>query len=247
MKSLLKFLFFCSLAIAPGSVRAAFEIPDLIGPVVDKAGILRTQDEQRIAKIADAFRDAGLAQIQVLTVNSLDGEAVEQASLQVIEKWKLGTAEKDNGILIFVAFKERKIRIEVGQGLEGIVPDIVAGRIIRDVMVPYFRDEDASAGILAGVYSIAQRIEPQALQNIGIKKNKRDSQAGVPIWKIPFFILLIFFIIVQRLSGGGRFLRRRGYGGYGGFGGGGFGGGGFGGGWSGGGGGFSGGGSSGSW
>lgn len=234
----------------------SFEVPRLTGPVVDKAGLLTPATERQISAALQSLRQQGGAQIAVLTVKDLDGLAIEDASIQVTDQWKLGSESADNGVLLMVAASERSMRIEVGQGLEGNIPDAYARRIIDDAMVPLFRAGNADQGILVGVYQIAQRAHP----DIDVKplfgsdtrnwreghRKKRGISGFIPI----LFILLLLFAGRRRggMMGGmlggmllGSMMGGRG----GGFSsGGGFGGGG---GFSGGGGGFSGGGASGSW
>lgn len=216
----------------------------MVGPVIDQAGLLRIQDEAEIEKLLRQTQESGLAQIQVLTVPNLQGETIEQASIQIVDQWKLGTAKGDNGVLILVAKEERKVRIEVGQGLEGVLPDITAKRIVSDIMIPFFRQGQFSQGIYAGTLAVLQSIDPK------MAGDKEQYTEVVPDKKADRFhlliniLILIFFIFIAFIGRGGRGRRLRGGGFYGGFGGGGFGGGG---GWSGGGGGFSGGGASGGW
>lgn len=211
---------------------------------------MRVGDEAELEKLLRQIQNAGLAQIQVLTVPSLQGETIEQASIQIVDKWKLGTEKGDNGVLILVAKDERKIRIEVGQGLEGVIPDITAKRIVSDLMVPFFRQGQFSQGIYAGTLAVIQAVDPTVADEKGqyteVVPDKKSQRFNLLI-NILVLVVMIFIAFIGR---GGRSRRLRGGGFYGGFGGGGFGGGGFGGGgggWSGGGGGFSGGGASGGW
>lgn len=206
-----------------------------------------------VARLDQALRTSnaqGVAQVQVLTLPSLNDEPIEEVSYKIVKEWKLGTEKADNGVLFLISKNDRRLRIEVGQGLEGAIPDVYAKRIISDVVIPYFKQGQMSEGIVAGTASI---LELATNERGGLKTNdnaavRSESQGKKGGWLhlVVFFILLVFlmssgggrgFLLGMLLSGGGR----RG----GGFGGGGFGGGG--GGWSGGGGGFSGGGSSGSW
>lgn len=214
-----------------------FIIPPMTAPVIDQASFLNSQDRADLNAVLYEFNSRGTAQVQVLIVQTLGDLDIESASMQVAEKYKLGDAAKDNGILFLVAAQERRLRIEVGQGLEGAIPDAIASRIINDIVVPYFKAGDTSRGIVAGVAEILKRADAEF--PVPEKMQKKSLGVGKLILYIIFFVLFLFF---SRFSGpfiGG------GYGGrHGGFGGGGFGGGG---GWSGGGGGFSGGGSSGGW
>ena len=238
----------------------AFDVPRLTGPVVDRAGMLSAAAEDQIsAALTQLQRQPGGAQIAVLTVPDLGDETIEQASIQVVDAWQLGSEAGDDGILLMVAQDERRIRIEVGQGLEGNLPDAYARRIIDEAMRPLFRSGNVDQGILVGVYQIAQRVHPdldvaplfQASQRHDWQSSHRTQRGGGSLIPILFLGLLLF---AGRGLGGGLLggmllgsMVGRGYG-RGGFGGGGFGGGGFGGGgFSGGGGGFSGGGASGGW
>jgi uncharacterized protein len=225
----------------------AFDVPALSGPVIDQAGFVSSSDEGRLNTVIRRFNDLGQAQIQVLVLNTIDGLPIEQVSIQIVDQWKLGDAKKDNGILLLVAAKERKIRIEVGQGLEGILPDIKAGRIIRSVISPAFKAGRTSDGIVAAVESIILEVAPESnvaeIQSHGSgsrSKNKFKLLGGDVLIFLIFLILMILQVIARAFG-----FRSHRFGLGGGFGGG-FGGG-SGGGWSGGGGGFSGGGASGDW
>lgn len=222
-------------------------MPPLTGPVVDQAAILSPRDHKYLETLARKIHESSQIQLQVLTVKSLEGEVIEQASIKVTDAWKLGKKGDDRGLLLMVAPEERKVRIEVGQGLEGDLPDVMAHRIIDQIILPRFRSGNLSEGIVAGMQTIVSIVAPDAGVERPRKKRHIDSN-------IVIFLLVLAVIFFQMLfGGGGRGRGRSGFfgggGGY--YGGGGFGGGGFGGssggGWSGGGGGFSGGGSSGSW
>ncbi|MFN7826104.1 MAG: TPM domain-containing protein [Pseudobdellovibrionaceae bacterium] len=235
-----------------------FDVPRLQGPVMDQANLFGPREERAMEGMIRNLFSRSLAQVQVLTVKDLQGLSIEEASIKITDQWKLGTKDKDNGILILVALKERKVRIEVGQGLEGVIPDAVASRIIQDTVLPLFRQGAPGTAILSAVTVIQGFIYTDA----GIKDEEASagpSNFGAEVQTLrakaeKFFAILFFIIIILANVFGrgrrGRFLRGVGYGtaagwgaGRGGFGGG-FGGGG---GWSGGGGGFSGGGASGGW
>lgn len=245
MKIYLTFLFSVLLGLA--TAQAQFQVPELQGPVMDQAGYLSPEHRAVLTRLLSDLNQRGVAQIQVLVVPSLQGESIEQASIDTVEKWKLGDAQKDNGILFLVAADDRKLRIEVGQGLEGAIPDAYASRIIRDTVVPYFRQRQFSEGILQGTYQIIALADKEFGNQQGIVAEEPAKKRSLPTGIILF---LLFIIITLGRFGGGRGRHiRGGLGGFGaGLGAGGWGSsGGGGGGWSGGGGGFSGGGSSGSW
>lgn len=214
---------------------------------MDRAGMLSPQTIDRLEGILRAVRDQGGSQLQVLTVANLEGTPIEQAALRVAETWRLGTAKEDNGILLLIAAQERAIRIEVGQGREGELPDVIAKRIISDVMVPAMKRGSADQAVFTGVLNILKYSDPEILQKIGEKVPRAERRQKSDMSPLTFLILVIIVGLFQILAGRRRFhgggFGRGGWGG-GGFGGGGFGGGG---GWGGGGGGFSGGGASGNW
>lgn len=245
-------LFFClSLSAqeatpSTAGVSPTFKVPALTGPVMDEVGILPRSVRQDLTALLVDFNNRGKAQIQVLIINSLEGEPIESASIKITDKWQLGDKKKDNGILFLISMSERAMRIEVGQGLEGAIPDIYAKRIISDRVIPLFRQKRFADGVYVGVAEIMTLADKEFADEKLPATQHESKGGGIPSWLI--ILVLIIISILGRFGGGrGRF-----YGGGGGFGGGTFGGGGFGGsggggGWSGGGGGFSGGGASGNW
>jgi len=235
--------------LAFAAAAAGLEVPPRpLGRVSDFAGLLKPQERARIeARLAEIER-ATSNQFAVAIFPSLEGEDLEDFSIRLAEAWKIGQKGRDNGLILLVFPKERKVRIEVGYGLEGAIPDVLAGRVIRDVLAPRFRKGDYAGGILAAVNALdkASRGEFEALPEA---KDK-----GVPpqvLGIFPFILFVLLFLAAASRSRsahiGGRGVHRGGFwwfgpgggfGGRGGFGGGGFGGGG---------GGFGGGGASGGW
>ena len=234
----------------------AVSIPENPGNhVVDLAGIIDNSIEVKLNQYLKELEQKTTAQIAILTIKSLEGESIEDLSITVAhDRWKLGQKGKDNGVLLLVSFMDRKYRIEVGYGLEGVIPDSLAGSIGRSYLVPFFKKGDYSNGIFAATAVMANLIaEDSGVKITGMPELKRsvqrtgkDEPAGIfgTIISLLFFVILaILFIKNPRLflmlfllsSMGGR---RGSWGGGGGFGGGGFGGGG---------GGFGGGGASGGW
>lgn len=234
-------LLFTSLSLW---AQTEFKVPALTGPVIDQVGYLTRGDRQELMQLLYDFNKRGKAQVQVLIVPDLQGQPIEQASIQITDKWQLGDKTKDNGVLFLVSANDRAMRIEVGQGLEGAIPDITAKRIIGDQVIPLFRAKRYSAGIVLGVHEILRLADKEFADQNNLKEE--ESGGG----NIPFFVFIVLFIIISilgRFGGGrGRHFGGGGWGG-GGLGGGGWSSGGGGGGWSGGGGGFSGGGASGNW
>jgi uncharacterized protein len=249
-----------ALLVSALPASAAPAVPRLTGPVVDEAGVLDAGWARRLSDLARAARaqNGGTGpQLQYLIVNTLDGDPIEDYSMRVAEAWKIGTKGKDDGVLVVVAVKDRKVRIEVGGGLEGGLTDAQSGRIIRSAIVPAFREGRYGDGLFAAGQQILAALG--ALPEGMTQAPRRQVQKEIPLPIVggllgflfslgaPALVFFIIAIVVLRaLFGSGRRGPRGPWGG-GGFRGGGFSGGGGGGGWSGGGGGFSGGGASGSW
>ena len=222
----------------------ALEVPKHTGYVNDMAGLISSATELKIENFLRGFEGSDSTQLVVLTVDSLQGEALEEYSLKVAEGWGIGQKGKDNGALLLIAKQERKIRIEVGYGLEGKLNDLLAGRIIDNDITPLFKAGDYEGGVIAGITGMAEAVRGE-YQGTGTTSRKKKRN---PLGSLA---LLLFLGPGLMLLGGGGRRGRRGRRGLGGFwiggmgGGGGFGGGG--GGFGGGGGGFGGGGSSGGW
>lgn len=241
-------LALCSL-IAIGASAAEFEVPALRSAVTDRAGILSPVTRRALESALRQLEGAGGTQLAVLTLPDLAGLTIEQASIRVADAWKLGSEQADDGVLLLVARDERKVRIEVGQGLEGTLTDARSKRIIDEGITPLFRQGDMDGGVTLGVYQIALVTNPDVdlrpqLEGQVHGPSPRSSSARSP-WQSLFGLFLLAFIFSGRMGllpflfMGGMGGHRYG-GGMGGFGGGG-------GGFSGGGGGFSGGGASGGW
>jgi uncharacterized protein len=149
------------LLMLPITLCAAFPKP--IGFVNDFAGVLDADSRAELDRLIRETERATSAEIAVVTVSSLDGMSVEEYANRLFQEWGLGKKADDNGVLILVATAERKMRIEVGYGLEGVLPDGLAGEIIRTDFLPEFRRGQYSAGVLKGtrrVTDIVQRNQP---------------------------------------------------------------------------------------
>jgi len=213
--------------------------------VVDLAGVIDDGVEARTNTLLRELEERTTAQMVVLTLPTLDGESLEAFSIDLAHsRWKLGQKGKDNGVLLTLAMQERKYRIEVGYGLEGVLPDSLVGSLGRQVLVPAFRAGDFGGGIAAMAGELATRVAaasgvtlsgapPVALRRSGRTAGEPSLLAkGLALLLIPIFIyllirhpqLLILMLLASR--GGSRGSWGGGGGGFGGGGGGGFGGGG---------------------
>ena len=141
------------------SPAAALDVPPLTGRIVDVAHLLPADLAASLAAELAAHEARTGNQVALLTLPSLEGEPLEEFSHRVATTWKLGQKGTDNGVLILVVPNDRKVRIEVGYGLEGTLTDLKSSRIIREEMVPRFRNGDFSGGIAAGVKAVLGTIE----------------------------------------------------------------------------------------
>lgn len=259
-KTIFAFLFF----VITFSSSFALTVPELTGPVVDQANLLSVEQYNLLDSRLRAISDESSTQIAVLTIPSLEGVDLEVYSMQVADEWKIGSKEKDDGVILLVAFKEKKIRIETGYGVEGSLTDAKSGLIIRSVMAPKFQQGEYGQGIIDAVDVIAGVIGvgdvSYATQMLNAESDPDDTAIPIVIFFVIFYIIMVsgalatkfpglrwlpwYFLFKGNSSGNYRHYSGNGFGGYSGSSG--FGSG-FSGGFSGGGGGFGGGGASGGW
>jgi len=192
MKKVFSFfiLLLCCLPFSAYSL----DVPKLQDYVNDYAGMISPSGKSKIGEGLRAFEKSDSTQIVILTVSSLEGENIEEFSIKVAEAWKIGQQQKDNGILLIVSKQERKIRIEVGRGLEGKLTDLMAGRIIDQVIKPRFKQGDFDGGFVTGTSALidATRGEFKAEQ-----RPVQRRQKGFP----PFLTFLLFFGIFVLILG----------------------------------------------
>lgn len=252
-----------ALALLAAPALAAPKFPVLTGRVVDGANMLSPAVETNLTGRLAALESQTGRQLVVVTVPSLEDYPIEDYGYQLGRQWGIGEAKADNGVLFIVAPNERKVRIEVGYGLEPILTDALSSIILQTAVIPRFKAGDMEGGVVAGADAIADQLAlpPQEAQARAQQAAARQQDGGKGGSGLPGIVILIVILFIFSAIGRGR-RRRRGLGGVlpgiilgsilsgGGRGGGGFGGGGGGfggGGFSGGGGSFGGGGSSGSW
>ena len=233
------------LVVAPDAM--ALEVPALTGRVNDYAAMISPAAEMEIERKLEGLEAGESTQLAVLTIETLDGEPLEDFSIRVVDAWKLGRDEYDNGVLLLVAKKERKVRIEVGYGLEGALTDLLAGRIVDNEIVPFFKKGRFDEGFIRGVDAVIASVNGEYTA----PEEAVEGEAEGSLLPVLIILILILYFYSQIPRGGsghgsGPLIFTGGHGGSL-FGGGGGRGGGFGGGFSGGGGGFGGGGASGSW
>ena len=166
--------------------------------VVDLAGVVPDEIQARLNNYLKELEQKTTAQVLVLTVQSLDGQSIEDFAFNIKEKWKLGQKGKDNGVLIAVAVKDRKYRLEIGYGLESVLPDSMVGTIGREYLVPYFKKGDYGSGIYAAAVVVANIIAShEGVQVTGLPGVRRPSDAhtGTPLGGLQTIAVIVFVVI----------------------------------------------------
>ncbi|MEP6837571.1 MAG: YgcG family protein [Bradyrhizobium sp.] len=173
-------------------------VPPLVGRVVDQTGTLSTNDVSTLNQTIRSFETRKGSQVAVLIVPTTDGEAVEQYSIRVAEAWKIGRKKIDDGVLLVIAKNDRKLRIEVGYGLEGALTDATSKRIIDEIITPRFRTGDFAGGISAGVDRIMRLIEGEKLPAPVQSEPSRGMQTSWLLEHVnplnPFVIFAVFVV-----------------------------------------------------
>jgi len=197
--------------LAASTALALAPIPPLTSPVMDSTGTLSAEDTQHLVEQALQLQSEQGSQLQVLVVSTTKPEDIAQYSQRVFDQWKLGREGVDDGVLLVVAKDDRRVRIHVGYGLEGVLPDIVANRIMNNYIIPHFKDGDYSAGIVAGFAALEKAMRGAELPPLPAAK-------PLPIIVLIFigiflfvgfcgfpclFLLLVYFLVKARGSSGG--------------------------------------------
>ena len=189
--------FVLALCLLPLAAPAR-EVPPLKGRVNDYAGLLSPQAASLLESLLKAHEDSTTNQVALLTIPSLEGEDLEGFSMRVVEEWKLGRVKEDNGVLLLLARDDREVRIEVGGGLEGALPDITCGRIIRNELVPRFREGDYEGGILRGTGAILAAIGgTYAAAETRAEEESFGGGGNGDMWGLVVAGLLIFLKLVK--------------------------------------------------
>ncbi len=203
MKATLRLILLAAIILA-AILSAASNVPYLTGRITDNAEILSKPVRQSLGERLKAHEDRTGNQIVVLTTPSLEGESIEGYAEAVFKEWKLGQRGKDNGILVIVAPQDHRMRIEVGYGLEGTLPDSLAGSIIRDVMTPKFKTGDYSGGIEAGVNAILAVLETgktSAIDSKAGKETKTSFLSGIEAPDMPITERILFGAFIFGIIG----------------------------------------------
>ena len=210
-------LLFLLLAVLGAATVSAQTFPELTGRVVDQAELLSPEQEAQLTQKLEALEQASSRQLVVATIQSLEDYPIEDYGYQLGRHWGIGQSEANNGIILLVAPNERKVRIEVGYGLEPIMTDALSHQIIQQQILPRFRDNDYPGGIIAGADAVIAQLqappeqaEQRALEAARAQQN--SSSEGGSAFPLVFWIIILFFIIIPMLRsgfGGRKYGRRR--------------------------------------
>jgi uncharacterized protein len=168
--------------------------------VHDEANVLSRGTVAQLEQILKAERDSTSNQIAILIVPSLEGEDIDGFGIRVAEAWKAGDQKKDNGVIFIVSIQDRKMRIETGLGLEGVLTDALSSRINRNEVAPQFRQGNYDAGVLAGTIAIIQAIKGTYVNESPPQRGKRGSRSP---WGTVLLIIIIIIAMSRRKGGGG--------------------------------------------
>ena len=217
-------LLIAMLLVLTGNPAFAQEFPKLTGRVVDQADLLDPAQEAALTAKLEGLEARTNRQLVVATLNSLEGYEISDYGYRLGRQWALGQdgkgeSEKDNGAILIIAPNERKMRIEVGYGLEPVLTDGLSSSIVRSDITPAFKAGDFPGGINAGVDRIVTQLElpDDEAAKIAAAASQRgnNNDEGIPIGAIIFMLFFIFFVvlpIIRSLGGGGRKHRRGGVG-----------------------------------
>lgn len=192
MRFLLSLVFLLSLPVwGAGEI----QIPALSSPVMDQAGFLNENERADLSALAYEIHTHQGPQITILTVPDLQDYTIEDFSIRVGEKWKLGSKENDNGLLILIAKTERKMRIEVGNGIEGEITDFEANQYIRQVLTPKFQQGDFHGGLRIVMEDVAKKFNI-TFTPAGNKFVRRSRVSNAAPIKIPFPVIIILLALL---------------------------------------------------
>jgi uncharacterized protein len=213
---MLRFLLAMLLAVVPMTAQAQPNFPKLTGRVVDDAHLLSVPQVAELTQLSEQVEQASSRQLVVATIPDLQGYDIADYGYQLLRHWGIGQKEANNGIILIVAPKERKVRIEVGYGLEPIMTDGLSSQIINDTIVPKFKAGDMPGGIVAGAQAIATQLklpleaaEQRAQQQqtkVTQSRQRSHGGGGFPFGLI--FWAIVFLFVILPMLGLGR--RRRG-------------------------------------
>ncbi len=201
---MLRFVLGVLFLLMPSAGTPAMEVPKLQARVTDLAGVLTAQQSANLEARLKALEESDSTQVAVLIIPTLEGEALEDYSVRVATAWRLGQKGRDNGALLLIAMKERKVRIEVGYGLEPTLTDARCSQIIQNDILPRFREGQFYEGIETGVDAITQVVRGvYQPTSAGSRSTSRRSGGSAINWLIVLFFPLVWILSFTGKWGGG--------------------------------------------
>ncbi len=189
-----------ALFLLPGLSHAQDLPSEPVGHVNDFAEMLTSGERQQLEQKLRNYRDTTTTVISIATLDNLGGISIEEAATTLFNDWKMWADNKDNGVLILVAEEEQKMRIEVGYGLEGAIPDVMAGRIIREILTPNFKRSDYYGGLDRATSAIIQLASGEFQGQLAKEETSDNSNTADFI----IFLLFLFFVFYSSSRGGGK-------------------------------------------
>jgi uncharacterized protein len=189
---------------------AAQSFPELTGRVVDQANILPTEAEAQLIAQLEALEAQSNRQLVVATVSSLEGYEIEEYGYRLGREWGIGQEGEDNGAILLVAPNERRVRIEVGYGLEGYLTDALSSLIIQNAILPRFREGNMPGGVVAGTQAIVSQLQlppdeaAQVANEAGQQRRSDQSDGGFPVGALIWLIFMFLFFVLPIVRGRSR-------------------------------------------
>lgn len=182
------------------NVNAEAVIPEPIGDIYvqDFADVLSEEEETKLQAVGRRLDDQTSTQVSVLTVASLEGTDIETFANEAFRKYKLGNAEKNNGVLLVLALNEKEIRIETGYGLEGVLPDGKAGRILDEYAIPYLKNNQPGKAVTETYQIITQTVSGEYKVD---EKPSAEAKSPIPGWLMIIIIVALVFLDIKFFGG----------------------------------------------
>lgn len=201
----------CAATLLPASAaKTVYPQPQSNFFVNDFANCLTAQDEAEMQRLGEQLYKETRAQVVVVTVLSLDGEPIEDYGYGLANEWGIGDGEADSGVLLLLSTGDREVRIEVGKGLEGCLPDGKTGRILDNYAIPYLRENDFSEGLLQAYQVLVNEVYAEyGVEVPGYTPVEEDDYEDAELaLYLPILIVIILFLLLNKF---GRYRRRRYY------------------------------------
>ena len=191
------------LLLPAGAIAAPNQIPAPVGDIYvqDFANVLSENEEIQLKNIGRSIDDQTTSQIAVLTVESIGESSIEEYSVEAYRQYGLGTAENDNGVLLVIALQEKKIRIEVGYGLEGIIPDGKAGRILDEYAIPHLQNGQPNLAVMNTYQALANEVSGTNEYGSAPRDVQQPQELPIPSWLL--VIIVIGVIVLDFMFFGG--------------------------------------------